>query len=359
GGKEELGLGYHLNFINRSGKDLEIRGLRIESFHGNALLTRLDLKRAPLERAFRPLPWRVIRSRKDLAAAHRLARRYRHPPGGLVVPAGSGASLLHLGGEQPISTKTDRLRFTLSLATAAKFKQERTLVYESKVHHYQQRASLELPVRGSWNALASHRAHEPHASLHQLSQTFAYDLTQQAAGGRTFVGDPRKNESYPAYGQSVFAMAKGVIVALNDGVPDNTPGQRPPWQTLLLSPKNMGGNYVIIRHGQGEFSATMHLMPGLKVRVGQQVQAGQKIGVCGNSGNSGEAHVHIQLQDGPNPLQAMGLPLRIGDFSFHYGHQVFYVRPDSPHPLPSRLPMEAGKLPLAAALDRHRRGMPY
>ena len=40
-------------------------------------------------------------------------------------------------------------------------------------------------------------------------------------------GDPKKNESYPQYGQPVFAVADGEVVGVIDRLPDNTPGAFP------------------------------------------------------------------------------------------------------------------------------------
>lgn len=352
-GQQELRLRYHLNYTNRRQHGVELRRLRIESLSRGKRLARLELRGRALERVFRPLRWQVIRSRQDLAAAHRLTRRYRRPPGGLAVPARGSASLLHLGRQLEIHEEVDRLRFTLELSSGDE------IVHEAQVRHHRQKTSLRLPVRAQWSALAGHRSREPHASLYLLSQSFAYDLTRRGRSGKTFEGDPRKNASYPAYGQSVVAMAEGVIVALNDSVPDNRPGRLPSREQQLTRPQDLGGNYVVIDHGQGEFSATMHLQPGLKLRVGERVRAGQEIGRCGNSGNSLEPHVHVQLQDGADPLKAAGLPMRFGDFSFHYGQRALYVSPAAPLPLPWRLPLEAGRLPRALSVDRnHRRVLP-
>ncbi|MDX2012868.1 MAG: M23 family metallopeptidase, partial [Myxococcaceae bacterium] len=43
------------------------------------------------------------------------------------------------------------------------------------------------------------------------------------------------------------------------------------------------------------------------LKVGQRVKAGALVGKVGNSGNSSEAHVHFQLQDGPRFEQSWGL----------------------------------------------------
>ena len=62
----------------------------------------------------------------------------------------------------------------------------------------------------------------------------------------------------------------------------------------------MEGNYVILDIGGGLYVLYGHLKQGsLRVRVGDQVHRGQVIGQVGDSGNSGEPHLHIQVQNTP------------------------------------------------------------
>jgi murein DD-endopeptidase MepM/ murein hydrolase activator NlpD len=48
------------------------------------------------------------------------------------------------------------------------------------------------------------------------------------------------------------------------------------------------------------------------VQVGQAVQAGEKLGRCGNSGNSTEPHVHVQAMDGLDAQRASAVPISFG-----------------------------------------------
>jgi hypothetical protein len=50
------------------------------------------------------------------------------------------------------------------------------------------------------------------------------------------------------------------------------------------------------------------------VSTGQQVRAGDVPGLCGNSGNTTEPHLHFHLQDGPNLGEALGLPVTFVDY---------------------------------------------
>jgi len=74
------------------------------------------------------------------------------------------------------------------------------------------------------------------------------------------------------------------------GVADNMPGSMNPYSAL--------GNAVFIRHRENEVSILAHLKQGsICVKVGDKIAQGQLIGLCGNSGNSSEPHIHYHLQN--------------------------------------------------------------
>ncbi|GAA2406147.1 hypothetical protein GCM10010420_37560 [Streptomyces glaucosporus] len=62
-----------------------------------------------------------------------------------------------------------------------------------------------------------------------------------------------------------------------------------------------GGAYgyqVVIRHTDGRYSQYAHLS-AISVRAGQQVNAGQRIGRSGSTGNSTGPHLHFEVRTGP------------------------------------------------------------
>ncbi|MGK5500424.1 transglycosylase family protein [Streptomyces sp. URMC 125] len=62
-----------------------------------------------------------------------------------------------------------------------------------------------------------------------------------------------------------------------------------------------GGAYgyqVVIRHSDGRYSQYAHLS-AISVRSGQQVNAGQRIGRSGSTGNSTGPHLHFEVRTGP------------------------------------------------------------
>ena len=55
------------------------------------------------------------------------------------------------------------------------------------------------------------------------------------------------------------------------------------------------GNYVAIRHDNGDVSRYLHLREKSSVRVGQRVSKGEIIGIMGDTGNARGNHLHFDL----------------------------------------------------------------
>ena len=137
-------------------------------------------------------------------------------------------------------------------------------------------------------------------------QRWAYDLlVEPAAHGSTDLDD------YGCYGTAVVAPVSARVHMASDGAPDHTPGQP-------NDLRNPTGNTVVLRLETGTYLLIAHLKNGsVRVETGDEVEEGDPIGACGNSGNTSEPHIHIhhQRQD-PRiyPLNfAEGLPLYFRD----------------------------------------------
>lgn len=152
--------------------------------------------------------------------------------------------------------------------------------------------ALALPFRGQWSVFWGGDKLEVNQHVTHKSQRRAADLVMLGPDGKTHRGDGKNNEDYFAYGQDVLAVADGVVVTAIDGVPENAPGSMNPYFAL--------GNGVIVKHGDSLYSVYAHFQPGkVRVKAGAKVKQGTVLGLCGNSGNSSEPHLHFQLQDGP------------------------------------------------------------
>lgn len=190
-------------------------------------------------------------------------------------------------------------------------------------------AAAGLPFRGEWLVFWGGDRPELNHHIAAPSQRRAADLVRVGADGKTHRGSGRELADYYAYGQEILAMFDGTVVTAIDGVPDSVPGE--------LNPYFATGNLVVLRHAGEVYSAYAHLIPGsLKVKVGDRVRRGQVLGACGNSGNSSEPHLHVQVQDGPRfeaswGLEAVfgeaqvvrdGVSARLVEYSFRKGDRV-------------------------------------
>jgi len=150
---------------------------------------------------------------------------------------------------------------------------------------------LSLPFKGRWLVFWGGDTKEVNQHHDVPNQRFAFDFVVDEIG-KTHKGDGKTNEDYYTFGREVLAPADGIVTDVIEGVRDNVPGYMNPYSAL--------GNAVFIQHREYEVSVLAHLKLGtVRVKVGDKVKRGQIIGLCGNSGNSSEPHLHYHLQNTP------------------------------------------------------------
>ena len=161
--------------------------------------------------------------------------------------------------------------------------------------------AMQLPFQGEWFVYWGGETEGQNYHMNDKNQQYAYDFLK-VAEGKSYEGDPDKNESYFAFGQPILAPCDGTVVLAIDGVPDNSPGE--------LNPVHKTGNTLVLRTASGEYLLFAHLKEGsVAVEKGQEVRQGDMLGLCGNSGNSTEAHLHLQLQNTRDIQNATGARL--------------------------------------------------
>ena len=132
-------------------------------------------------------------------------------------------------------------------------------------------------------------------------EVFAIDW-QRIVKGVLFTGDGSKNSDWPTFGAPLYAVANGNVVRAVDDMPDIPPHTHNP---SLRTPDDFGGNRVILRIGPGRYACYAHFKAGsVRVRAGQHVHVGQRIGLVGNSGNTTGPHLHFGIQRRPDCLSA-------------------------------------------------------
>ncbi len=195
---------------------------------------------------------------------------------------------------------------------------------------------LTLPFTGRWLVQNSPARRVPSHGVDVLGQRFAIDFVGVDERGRTSpVRDWRTvlaaepPERFVGFGRPLLAPVDGVVVAAHDGETDHAARRSP----LALIPYAVGqagrlrqgaaavaGNYVVIRDDvSGMFVALAHLRSGSQlVRVGDRVRSGAVVAQCGNSGNSTQPHVHLQVMDSTDLTVARGVPIEFKRYRAHH-----------------------------------------
>ncbi|NQV03478.1 MAG: M23 family metallopeptidase [Bacteroidia bacterium] len=144
-------------------------------------------------------------------------------------------------------------------------------------------------------------------------ERYAFDngrLNEQLTSDMT--GDSAFNESYICYGDTLYAVADGVIADLQDGKPENNGHLH---DQPINSLEDYPGNYVVLKIDDTHYAAYCHCQPNtFFVNNGDAVVEGQPLGLLGNSGNSGMPHLHFQIMDRNNILFSYGLPYVLKEY---------------------------------------------
>ena len=148
---------------------------------------------------------------------------------------------------------------------------------------------IDAAFRGEWEVF--HGGRSPLLNHHYgiPSQQFALDL-DRALHGPPPEKIADKLESYTAFGELLYAPSDGTVVEVVNDLPDNPIGK--------TDAVNLIGNHVTIEIRKDRYVLMAHLLRGsVGVKTGDRVRRGQQIAKCGNSGNTSEPHLHLQIQD--------------------------------------------------------------
>lgn len=160
---------------------------------------------------------------------------------------------------------------------------------------------VEAPVRGRWVPANSPGTKVPSHGVRAYGQTYAIDILHpRPAGATPKLGwglGMRRPEAFNTFGADVHAVAPGTVAHAADGARDHR--SRESWPALIYLMvveafvRSLGGgrfvlgNHVIVDHGDGVLATSAHLhRDSVAVHQGDRVQAGDLVGVVGNSGNT-------------------------------------------------------------------------
>ncbi len=203
---------------------------------------------------------------------------------------------------------------------------------------YVSKTALQLPVRGrsiifdGHDFYAHHRRQDPASSqverfkLQGNPNRYAYDFCPVNEKGEMYKDSPYKKENWYGYGQPIIAPASGTVVDAANDVPENDfKGKQVAYADIPENEfyKVLGGNYVVLDHGNGEVSYFAHMKTGsVRVKAGDKVAAGQQIGELGFAGDAFIPHLHYMLMDNPDVLKAEGLPSYFHNFRRILGSRI-------------------------------------
>ncbi|HLX61240.1 MAG TPA: urea transporter [Planctomycetota bacterium] len=155
----------------------------------------------------------------------------------------------------------------------------------SRKRYVGQLRTLFLPFSGVWKVWQGFSG----KWTHQGAWKYAYDFVIADDDGKTHAGDGSKLDDYLCFRKPVLSPVRGRVVQVIDDLPDCAIG----------SPDraNNWGNLVVIQDYRGFFVEISHLLEkSARVKVGDSVERGMILGLCGNSGYSPQPHIHVQVQ---------------------------------------------------------------
>lgn len=169
---------------------------------------------------------------------------------------------------------------------------------------YTLKSQLHLPFApgDTWSVFWGGDTREQNYHVDYPDQRHAYDLLV-LKDGLSHSGDGKAVTDYYAWGKPILAPAAGTVVEVVDKLPDNPPGK--------MDAVYVFGNHIVLDLGNKEYAVFAHLQKGsMAVKKGDVVTVGQKLALCGNSGNSSQPHLHFHVQDKPSLSgDAVGLPI--------------------------------------------------
>tara|TARA_B100000809_G_scaffold255623_1_gene294420 strand:+ start:89 stop:1024 length:936 start_codon:yes stop_codon:yes gene_type:complete len=161
-------------------------------------------------------------------------------------------------------------------------------------------SKLILPFKSEWTVFWGGDTKELNYHIVDQAQKNAFDLIITDEKGNSYKTIGQTNDDYYVFGKEIIAPAAGEVVLVVEGIKDNTPGE--------MNPIYVAGNTVIIKTANDEYLFFAHFKQhSIKVKQGQQVKQGELLGLCGNSGNSTEPHLHFQIQNVENMNKATGV----------------------------------------------------
>ncbi|WP_240372794.1 M23 family metallopeptidase [Brevibacterium zhoupengii] len=182
---------------------------------------------------------------------------------------------------------------------------------------------MDYPFTGRWLVQNSPADRVPSHGTTLFATSYAIDFVPVDGSGRSApltVGSllrPEPPENFVGFGRPVLSPVAGTVVASHDAEDDHRSYRGMSSIGYALTQKRraeagwpaLAGNHVMIRCVGGVVVLCHLQRRSTRVLIGHQVEIGEEIGLCGNSGNSTEPHVHVQAIDSVDIEHAAAVPI--------------------------------------------------
>jgi murein DD-endopeptidase MepM/ murein hydrolase activator NlpD len=149
--------------------------------------------------------------------------------------------------------------------------------------------TLGAPFAGDWYVLNGGASVLVNANRAVPGRHDAIDLTQLTRG-RAYTGSGDRNADWNAFDAPILAPADGVVVTVSDDLPDHAPG--------TVDTVHPAGNVVVIALGAGRYLEVSQVeRDSVIVTVGTRVTRGQAIARVGDSGDTTEPVLRMEVRD--------------------------------------------------------------
>lgn len=183
--------------------------------------------------------------------------------------------------------------------------------------------NLDYPFTGHWLVQNSPANRVPSHGTDLFASAYAIDFVPVDSAGRSARVMPRSlfrpepAGLFPGFGRPVLAPCAGLVVAAESTLPDHEAYREFPSIGYALAQRQraargwreLAGNHVLIRYDSCVVALCHLQQDSVLVAPGDQIHVGQPIAGCGNSGNSTEPHVHVQVVDRFPVNAALAVPL--------------------------------------------------
>ena len=161
------------------------------------------------------------------------------------------------------------------------------------------KTKLILPFKEEWTVFWGGDTKELNYHVENEAQKGALDIVITDENGKSYKNHGDKNENYYVFAKELIVPCDAEVVLVVDGIKDNKPGEMNLYFIL--------GNTVILKTDNDEYLLFTHFKQNsIVVKQGENVEKGELLGLCGNSGNSSEPHLHFHIQNVEDINQATG-----------------------------------------------------